>query len=246
MQRLLFILIFSAHFAPFGTAQSLDQLISFADLQYEQGLYQLAAKEYQRVLFFGAKDQVGELNYATGNCYFQLQNLELAERHYRMAMAVLKDSLKSEALLRKASCLILKGNYNRALLDLFRHDCSKYPKLYKNKHILIGTAYFGLEDFEKSESHYITALGNDDPDKPGQIERLFDKRALRKPNPKLAMILSIVVPGAGQLYSGDIKNGINSIVLTSGLLFLAYQIAIRQSYWDALFSVFPWFNKALK
>ncbi|MEL6594116.1 MAG: hypothetical protein AAFQ68_28695, partial [Bacteroidota bacterium] len=56
-----------------------------------------------------------------------------------------------------------------------------------------------------------------------------------------AKILSIILPGLGQFYAGDVKAGINSLGLTASLLVIAWQVAIRSTPLDAAFAIVPWF-----
>ena len=51
----------------------------------------------------------------------------------------------------------------------------------------------------------------------------------------------MILPGSGQIYSGDFKNGINSILLTGGLAALGVLMYNQYSLLDAFLAVFPWF-----
>ena len=47
---------------------------------------------------------------------------------------------------------------------------------------------------------------------------MANSEKLMHPNPTFATLMSICIPGTGQIYAGDIKDGVNSILLLSGLL----------------------------
>ena len=51
-------------------------------------------------------------------------------------------------------------------------------------------------------------------------------RILFRPDKTLATILSIVLPGTGQIYSGDFKSGMNSILLLGGLYFIGSTLSV--------------------
>jgi tetratricopeptide (TPR) repeat protein len=241
---ILFTVVFSLSVLSTGWSQTVDQLIRFADQKFEQGLYSLAAREYQRALFFGPKDQVGPLSVSTGDCYFAQGDIPKAESYYGFAINLIRqDSLRAAVILKKASCRLLTHQYTLAIFDLFSLPEGLSPVLQRKKHILLGIAYYGLADFEQSEKEFLAALPGEDA---GEMERLagyFDQKKLNRPNPETAYWLSVFLPGSGQLYAGDVKNGLNSLGLTVGLVFVAFRIATAQSWLDAVLTIAPWWQR---
>ncbi|NJK95024.1 MAG: hypothetical protein HC905_09040 [Bacteroidales bacterium] len=69
---------------------------------------------------------------------------------------------------------------------------------------------------------------------------------LYRPNPRTASILSLCFPGLGQFYAGDIKNGINSLLLTTALVSLGVKISLEQSIWDGIFLLCPGFSDIIR
>ena len=242
--RRLFITLFSLFLILSVQGQSLDELIGFARQKYTDGQYRLAAREFQRALFFGPKERVGELQILTGDCYFEAGEYELAEKYYRFASTLqLADSLHAESVLKKASCQLLNHQYRLALIDLYRISPASSPGTLRKKQILLGVAYFGLEEFENSRMHFEQSMDGMDTASIAAMETLFQDRRLLHPKPKLAFWLSVVLPGSGQFYAGDIKNGLNSMVLSLGLAVLTFRMATLYSVWDALLTVFPWWQR---
>ena len=74
------------------------------------------------------------------------------------------------------------------------------------------------------------------------IHKIFENRKLNNPNPKTALVLSIIFPGAGQIYAGDVKDGINSLLLTSFIAVVAVYVAFEYQPLDAI-SIVPWFMR---
>jgi hypothetical protein len=55
--------------------------------------------------------------------------------------------------------------------------------------------------------------------------------------------MSIFLPGLGQFYAGDIKNGLNSLLLTGGFFTIGFIVAINYSLVDAMVAVVPWIQR---
>jgi TM2 domain-containing membrane protein YozV len=116
--------------------------------------------------------------------------------------------------------------------------------LIRYKNFLLGITWFNELDFEASRMSFKEALQADDIAEKNAVDSLFYALSkIKHPNPKTAKTLSIFFPGAGQFYAGDIKNGINSLLLTGAFLALGISTAIRYSLVDAFGSVLPWFQR---
>jgi TM2 domain-containing membrane protein YozV len=102
--------------------------------------------------------------------------------------------------------------------------------------------WFGLEDFNKAGSYFEKAVS--DSASRQRIRDLFSNaRAFQRPNPRLASWLSIILPGAGQIYSGEVWSGVNSLLLTGFFVGLGFYIISVSSPIDALFTALPWFQR---
>jgi hypothetical protein len=53
----------------------------------------------------------------------------------------------------------------------------------------------------------------------------------------------MIIPGSGQFYAGDVKNGFNSLLLTGGFVTVGFIIAINYSLLDSFVSVIPWIQR---
>lgn len=243
-QRIVFLVVFNLAAGSFY-GQGIEKVIAFADMQYQQKNYSLAAKEYRRALFFSEGIKNYDLYSRMGHCYFELSNYDTAATYFDNAYFLApSDSLKYEAVFQKASCCLLKKNFQFALIDLLSLNDSLPAYFTRKKNFYLGITYFGLGEFKFAGEHFINCVDPGDSIARAQIENLFDKRKnLYRPHPQLAMVLSIFVPGLGQLYAGDIKNGINSLVLVGGLGLVTANTALQYSIFDAAIGVFPWFER---
>jgi tetratricopeptide (TPR) repeat protein len=226
------------------SAQDFKETIKFADSQFSLGNYQLAVKEYQRALFFGKNDSSDYLYKKIAHAFFKNQKFDQANYFYDLSYkTATNDSLKKELIFNKTQCYMLLGDFQKSIYELtgLGNDLSEY---FRNKRdFYFAITYFGLEDFEQSKIYFIS-LTNKKPEAKQEIEKIFkSKKNLYRPNPKTAKTLSMIVPGSGQLYAGDIKNSINSIVLIGGIAILGLRVYNEYSLFDTFMSVFPWFTR---
>ncbi|MFC2121979.1 hypothetical protein ACFLTI_10340, partial [Bacteroidota bacterium] len=223
--KILFFLIFSL--TSNVKAQNLEDVIAFADLQYESRNYNSALREYERALFFSNDKKHTYLFRQTANCFFSLDDYESAMTYYDYAyINNTNDSIKLECLFQKTLCYILLKNFNLALVELYSMDESVSDYFQRKKHFYLGTCNFGLERYDEAFNSFLSSASEDNETKDRLISHFKNKKRLFRPNPKTALILSIIVPGSGQIYSGDIKNGINSFLLCGGLFAIGVNIAI--------------------
>ena len=225
-------------------AQNIDETTFLADKMFEEKEYKASIELYKRAIFFSdenRKDLFGRL----GDSYFMLQDYKNAFISYDSAATFIinEDSLL-DLNFKKADCLIFSEKYIKAeeivlSIDSFRHDDQK-----QKKNFYLGLIYFANIDFEKSEQYFILAVNDTSIKSKSDIHEIFQhKRYLKRPNPKIAGILSLILPGSGQLYAGDYKNAINSFLLTTAFAAIGTDMFIRYAWYDSLISVFPWFYR---
>lgn len=221
-------------------AQNFEETINFADNQFKSGELKAAIKTYQRALFFseGRRNlylfrQIAEISYFNSD-------YETAQKYFGLAYNQSEnDSLKTELLFSKAFCQILNKNYQLAIIDLFSaNDTSGI--IVKRLNFYLATCYFGLEDYGQALTYFKSCVPLRDS---VELTELFTRRNLFSPSPKKARIMSMILPGLGQTYSGDLKSGLNSLLLTSGLIALGVNISIRYRPVDAVFSILPWYQR---
>lgn len=240
---IVFLLIFE-FFLTELKGQSLEQTFEMAQMELRTGAYEQAVSLFQRVLFFSDGPYRDKSFLALAECYTHIHESGKALRFYDLAYDNAEsDSLANEILFKKASLKLLDGRFMPALGDLFlvtplRRSDSIRLSLY------LGTSYFGLKDFDRAHSYFLQCIAPADSSSILKIDSLFHRNEkYHRLNPKAAKIMSIIVPGSGQLYTGHIKEGLNSLFLTGALALLTVNTMIRLSYLDAMVSVFPWFYR---
>jgi tetratricopeptide (TPR) repeat protein len=223
-------------------AQTVDQTLQFAREQTANGHTELAIKTWQRVLFFSGdryrdecQRQLAALHTQTGDYARAIYYCDLL---YQNAQ---NDSLRYEALFSKTGLLMLQNEYKKALLELLSLPKSLPEPWMNRKRLYLGAAHFGIQDFDAAREDLLPFFAAEDQEGRREFERLMRQaeRAARK-NPKTARWLSTFLPGAGQFYAGDIKNGLNSLLLNALLGYFFVNTAIQFSVVDAAASISPW------
>lgn len=241
---ILFLTICNLFFLTLN-AQTLNESLNFADKQFKLKNYPLAIKEYQRVLFFNDGKNLSYIYEQLAKIYFINKRYDNAAHNYEMAyQTTFDDRLKTELIFKKASCYMLDSKFRLAIFELSNIADSADIQLNKRKDFYLAVCYWGLEEFEKSKAYFLKNLSDDRKKDKESIILLFSKKKnLYRPNPKTAKIMSMILPGSGQIYSGDIKNGLNSLVLTGGFVGLAIYMTEFYPFFDAFFTTVPWFMR---
>ena len=196
-----------------------------------QGNYDAAITEYKRFLFFHPDDsRVGEVYYNIGIAYRAEGLWTEAVTALRTATYLAIDSeTKSAYQLALAVTLIATQNYDLAQLELIKVVLRKPSvPLFRRALFLQGVTYiyqFRWEDARNVLKDYTTDE---------KLDARFDS-AINMPQKsvKIAGVLSTILPGAGHIYAGDWRDGLNALLLNSAFGFLTVDAALDGHYTDA-------------
>ncbi|MBN1949801.1 MAG: tetratricopeptide repeat protein [Bacteroidales bacterium] len=243
MRRLLIITFISINSGLLSGQYTADSALSFADQQYLRGNYSLALKEYQRVSFH---DNFSDayLLFKIGDCYLNQGDWTHARYYYDQVIRITHDdSLLVNAEIRNISTRIQEEAYKRALINLYSVHDTVYRQYNDEINLLFGITHFGLTEFDTSR-YYFKKIVETDSLACAKIDSLFSlKKMLYKPNPNLAYALSLVIPGLGQLYAGDVPDALNSFILSGSLVGLSVFVAYQYTLLDAILSILPWYQR---
>ena len=110
------------------------------------------------------------------------------------------------------------------------------------RNFYLGILHFSLEEYDEARDYFLRLAP--DSATSARIEALFLKNhRISRVSPRKAKRLSMLLPGLGQFYAGDVKNGVNSLLLTSGLLYWGGRLLATGAGIDAVFTVLPWFQR---
>lgn len=223
-------------------AQTVEESLLFAREQLSVGNKALALKTYQRVLFFGGEPHRDECQRQLAALHAELGDFDKSifycDLLYQSADT---DSLRYEALFSKTGLLMLQNQYKKALLELLSLPKSLPEPWMTRKQLYLGAAHFGIREFDLARADLLPLFGPEDGAARADFERLMRQaeRVSRK-SPKTARILSTILPGAGQFYAGDVKNGINSLLLNALLGYWFVATGVSFTFVDAATTVTPW------
>ena len=226
----LFLLITVLIFCSF-TARAEELPLSLGSHLVKAGNYDAAITEYKRFLFFHPDDpRTGEVYYNIGLAY-RAQSLwteAIAALRTATHYAIDRES-KSEYQLTLAVTLIATKNYDLAELELIK-VMLRNPSAQLHRRMLFLQAVLYIYQFRWEDARSVGREYTTDE----QLEALFDAAAdTPQKSANVASVLSKVLPGLGQVYVGDWRDGLNALLLNGALGFLTVDAILDEHYTDA-------------
>ena len=236
------IYLISLLFTTTLTGQKQEESFQIALENFHSENYDLCIPYFKRIAFFES-DNITNLNYLAES-YNKIKSYDNALVHYSLMYNLLSnDSLKNEVCFEMAKCYMSQEKYDYAEIEILNiKELNNYFKSRKNYYLFL--IYLNKREFELSKNYFINSREFSELNI-NQINSAFSKleKKIRRTNPKVASVLSMVIPGSGQVFSGNFSSGINSLLLTTTALSIFTIISIRYSYVDAILSVFPYYQR---
>ncbi len=231
----------------FGFSQDIKQSFDFANDLYEKKDFAGAAITYRRVIYFDKAEEYRKHCYKNiADCLYETQQYDEAADYYELAFFQQKtDSSKAEVLFRKLSCYLIQNNFEYAQVELFNIPEKLTAEQSRRKIFYSAILNFSTEKYDDAKTAFLMLVDTTNIDARNRVGELFEKNEkINKLSPRKARILSMIVPGLGQFYAGDFKNGANSILLTAGIAAWGITAAVKSANpIDVLFSAVPWFQR---
>ncbi|MBA4851912.1 tol-pal system YbgF family protein [Emticicia sp. BO119] len=228
-------------------SQDLKETFDFANELYDKKDYSGAANTYRRVIFFDKQEEFRKRCYKNiADCLYATQNYEEAADYYELAFYQQRtDSTKAEVLFRKLSCFLILGNFEYAEIELVNIPDKLTDEQQRRKTFYSAILHFSTEKYDESKKEFLTLIEPNNSEARQKIEQLFVKNdKISRLSPKKAKVLSIILPGLGQFYAGDVKNGFNSLLLTGGVVTWGILAAIGSpAPLDIFITMVPWFQR---
>lgn len=181
---------------PIATFEPFD--LFFADFLFKGEDYSSAIAEYQRAVFFSSDDRIKDYaRIMSAECAYQMGNYSRARREIE------KIEHKGLRMLARGRLLLGEGKFDSARSQLYY---IKDTLIKRTAHFLYGLSYLYEGSFDRALSHF-KIRGH-----PGPGKRI----------PLLAGLLSLFVPGLGQVYSGRAGDGLTSFLVVGTLGGITY------------------------
>ena len=226
------LLCFLTSFPVESMPGNIESIINFGDSSYIKKNYCVALHEYQRAFFFADSELKCGLGEKTADCYFVLQDFKMARAFYDSAAHYTShDSLLLEYSFRKILCFMMENDFGYAMLQLNNLEAVASVSMQRRKNLYQGICCFGMGQYEVSHEHFLNCIPLTDTLRRSRLQQLYENRnILKRPYSSLAVVLSILLPGSGQVYSGNLRDGFNSFLLVSGLFYLGTSGSIINPY----------------
>lgn len=220
-------------------AQSFDK----ADSLFNNKKYLRSAIEYERVVFY-SKDMkdVIKAKYKKALCYRNLNNHERAVGELQtINIRFVDGDLRIKIIYEKVLNLYCLERYNEALINIdkvlfFEKDPKKYKDLIPYRVLCLNS----LRKWKKAKEIFVESVKGMDIASDAkesylaEIEGMYAKKKVPKYyNPETAADWSRFIPGAGQFYSGHIKEGVFAMGLNAGFAALGLYHLFTEYYCTA-------------
>ena len=231
------------------TVSASDPALDLGDHLFALKNYDAAITEYKRFLFFNSDHpRASEAQFKIGLAYrAQEWWAEALEAMIAAVQLTTETELQAERRVELAVTLIASGAPDLALIELIKVNLqSQSAQLRQRARFLRGIAY--LYQFRWEQARLVfQAYFDEIPSAAGaaaEVDALFlDALNRSQKSEKTARLLSTFLPGLGQAYAGDWKNGMNALLLNGVLGYVTLDAAIERDYDDALISFFFLFHR---
>lgn len=211
-----------------------------ADSIAAHGYYDDAVTEYYRFIFFHSDyDDIGDVYSKTAFCHAEIGRWESAIHDIDLAICHARDdSLRYHYLTDRAVVLAASGDLDKSysLLNTIYTE-TKYPGIRSRAADLL--LLISILQCDWPEAERIVQNTDLDENSKNEINEILQK-ASNTPykSPGKAMILSTMLPGAGQFYAGRYLSGLNALILNGALAYATGNLLLNERYGYALLTFY--------
>ncbi len=223
--------------------QEIASVVARADSFFDSGNYENALLEYQRAIFFSDESTESSNYRKTAQCYYFLNDYQRAKDFFSKAIkCCVDDSLKNKILFQSVTCDFESHNFYNALNELNALSDPIDQSLNREKMFYLGISYWGLNKYDMAFESFINSLQESEFEKRQQLIILKNEsRNLIRPGFSILPLMSILIPGSGQILAGEIKEGIISTLLCGGIATVGIKSVYTFNNGVAILYMWPWF-----
>ena len=228
----LFFLVYTLiSFCNLSAQDRLTRQLEYANNLYESDLYFDAVTEYKRLVFFDRfGEHTGYANYKIGMCYKYGGKYDIAITFLKKAELASRNVEDIyDAKIQIIRCNILRRSIDTALILL--DDLEKDTRFTTRKDDIIywrGWAYMLADNWPLAAETFLK-LGYDHP-----LRKLSNQVENAKYSVTFAKVISYILPGSGQFYSGHYLSGLMSLGWNVWMGYLTINSFLEDRAFDGL------------
>jgi len=224
---------------------SSDLCLDIAEKFFNIGDYYAAITEYKRFIFFSSNTNNENISYSYYKIALAYRNQqkwnECIDAFQRSIQTALTEGTRDERKIDLAITLISSGNYNGAEFLLIKLEMFSQVQEIKQKASFfrgISSLYsFKWKQAREAFSFYFPNIQSESKEIFKQVDSLLaNAEDVKYRSPKLAKIFSTILPGSGQIYAGNWRNGINALLINVATGYLFINDIFNREYFDAIFN----------
>ncbi len=228
-------------------------IVAMGDYFFTQQNYSGAITEYQRALFYNPRTPYkGYIWTKLALANEALTHFDIAASFYRKALLLpLPRQLKNKLRFRLALSYVRAGKFPLATLELMKLN-HQIPDAHIRQTVTAFQLMVLILQNQWKQAYQtlkqLQTLWSHNPEAASVLHQLEIPLAELAQHPRLkspttAQRLSTVLPGLGQMYAGDWKNGLNALLINVGTTYLLWQSLTIRSYLDlVLLGSFVWWR----
>lgn len=222
--------------------------LNLADRFFDSDFYEEAITEYERYIHFNtAGEEVSYAYYKIGLAYRSKRNLKKSlEALEASAQVATRDSIREERKIDIAVTCIAEGRYDKAKFILLKLlSFSNFSEIKRKSSLFLCIAHLYTYQWESAKDAiqiYFEEEGNSRFAE--ELDSLLSAAEnMNYKSPTAARWLSTFIPGTGQMYSGNVGDGINALLLNgANIYFIIYKL-LKEEYGNAYIIYFFLFRR---
>lgn len=223
-------------------------VLDLADRFFDLGFYEEAIIEYKRYIHFNAATkEVSYAYYKIGLSYREEHKLkESLQAMEASSQAAISDSIREERKIDIAVTYIAEGRYDKAKFMLLKIiSFSDIVEIRRKASLFLGIVHIYCYEWGSARDAlqvYFKEGGNT------VFARTVDTvlsyaENMKYKSPTTAKWLSTFVPGTGQMYAGNVGEGVNSLLLNSANIYFIIYKLLKEEYGNAYIIYFFLFRR---
>lgn len=235
LSKMLLLMLLSIGFG--YPSAGVNQILLEARRLTQVGAFDEAITEYKRHLYFHPDLPDDTVFYTIGDLYRRLgKHCQAREAMLDALAATSSDSLSDAIQISLAVISIAEKNYAAAELELLRAvSFSPFTAQRNRAQRLLALVYIYTDRWDKVRESLLNATSGLLPWQTVVIDSLLNSSQLfvRK-SPILAQWMSTFLPGSGQCYAGDVRNGVNALAVSLATGYMTVYSIVNGYYQQAI------------